>query len=58
MRQISKGAEPTSLTEHRAASRSSYADYWDRGALRAALVAEQRGLCRYCMGRISAEQSI
>ena len=57
MRQISKGAEPNSLTEHRAAPHSSYANYQDKGALRAALVAEQRGLCCYCMGRISAEGS-
>ena len=57
MRQISKGAEPNSLTEHRAAPHSSYANYQDKGTLRAALVAEQRGLCCYCMGRISAEQS-
>lgn len=55
MRQISKGSEPNSLTEHRLASHSSYANYTDKGALRAALVAEQRGLCCYCMGRISTE---
>ena len=58
MRQISKRAEPNSLTEHRAAPHSSYANYQDKGTLRAALVAEQRGLCCYCMGRISAEPSI
>lgn len=55
MRQIVKGAEPNSLTEHRAVPHSSYDNYVDKEGLRAALVAEQRGLCCYCMDRISPE---
>lgn len=55
MRAIAKGNEPVSLTEHRAQEHSSYANYQGKPALRTALVAEQRGLCCYCMGRIIAD---
>lgn len=52
MRAIAKGPEPPSLTEHRNASHSYYDNYHDKDTLRNALVAEQRGLCCYCMGPI------
>ena len=52
MRTIIKRTEPTSLTQHRQTSHSDYDNYTDKDALRAALVAEQQGLCCYCMGRI------
>lgn len=58
MRQISKGPEPAKLKQYRLASdNSSYAGLADiPGAmqeLRESLVQEQRGLCCYCMRRIS-----
>lgn len=40
---------------HRKNSHSSYDNYRDKVGLRNALVAEQRGLCCYCLGRIKAE---
>ena len=56
MRVITKGHEPRSLTEYRNANRNAhdriYDNYQDKDTLRNALVAEQRGLCCYCMGRI------
>lgn len=52
MRAIHKGREPASLTEHRQRAHCDYDNYADKAALRHALVAEQRGLCCYCMGRI------
>lgn len=52
MRAITKGAEPPSLTAHRQSPHCDYDNYADKDALRHALVAEQRGLCCYCMGRI------
>lgn len=55
MRTIIKGAEPASLTQHRLAPHSDYDNYTDKNGLRAALVAEQQGLCCYCMGRIQNE---
>lgn len=51
---ITKGAEPNSLTQHRAQAHSDYNNYGHKDALRAALVGEQRGLCCYCTGRIRA----
>lgn len=54
MRAIIKGQEPRSLVEHRAKQHSDYANYADKGSLRAALVRDQRGLCCYCMSRIAA----
>jgi uncharacterized protein (TIGR02646 family) len=51
---ITKGAEPNSLTQHRAQAHSDYNNYAHKDALRAALVGEQRGLCCYCTGRIRA----
>jgi uncharacterized protein (TIGR02646 family) len=55
LRSIRKGAEPQQLTAYRSKDGGTYANYPDKQALRAALVAEQRGLCCYCMGRIQAE---
>lgn len=57
MRAITKGAEPACLTQHRAAEHSYYHNYIDKNPLRAALVAEQRGLCCYCTARISADRT-
>ena len=52
MRAIAKGPEPASLTAHRQTPHCNYDNYPDKGALRNALVTEQRGICCYCMGRI------
>ena len=52
MRTITKGAEPPSLTAHRKTPHCDYDNYRDKTALREALVAEQGGICCYCMGRI------
>lgn len=55
MRNIAKGAEPASLTVHRQTEHCDYDNYPDKAALRHALVAEQQGLCCYCMARIRDE---
>ena len=52
MRNIAKGAEPPSLTEHRAQKSADYDNYPGKGDLRESLARERRGLCCYCMGRI------
>ncbi|WP_204152869.1 retron system putative HNH endonuclease [Leptolyngbya sp. CCY15150] len=52
MRNISKGAEPKSLTKHRCSTNSDYGNYSEKDELRISLVKEQRGLCCYCMQRI------
>ena len=52
MRAIAKGREPPSLTAHRRKAHSDYDNYADKDSLRGALVAEQGGLCCYCMRRI------
>lgn len=52
MRTIQKGQEPATLTQHRQQPHANYDNYADKAALRAALVAEQRGLCCYCQSRI------
>ena len=52
MRTIVKGPEPATLTQHRQRKCADYENYEDKVALRAALVAEQRGLCCYCQSRI------
>lgn len=54
MRRISKGNEPTSLTEHRCNPPATYDNYGYKDALRESLVAEQRGLCCYCLSPIHA----
>lgn len=53
MRTIIKGPEPASLTAHRKNPHSDYDNYEAKAELRQTLVNEQRGLCCYCMGRIS-----
>lgn len=55
MRAITKGEEPACLAAHRAQDFSDYTNYQGKPALRAALVADQRGLCCYCMARIAAD---
>lgn len=54
MRRIAKGSEPKSLTEYRLSPGAKYDDYPDKQTLRESLVAEQRGICCYCMSRIDA----
>jgi uncharacterized protein (TIGR02646 family) len=58
MRAITKGGEPDSLRSYRATSGATWADFRDTLELRASLVAEQRGLCCYCMCRISANANV
>jgi uncharacterized protein (TIGR02646 family) len=53
MRSITKKREPASLTEHRAGVHCNYDNFGPKDELREALVADQRGLCCYCMTRIS-----
>ena len=57
MRAITKGVEPASLTTHRRLSYSYYDNYKEMDELRDALVREQRGLCCYCMGQISSDET-
>lgn len=52
MRNIQKQAEPISLRRHRKQQHASYATYEERNDLRASLVAEQHGICCYCMQKI------
>jgi uncharacterized protein (TIGR02646 family) len=52
LRAIAKGQEPPSLTAHRQTPHCDYDNYADKDQLREKLVAEQRGLCCYCMRRI------
>lgn len=52
MRNIQKGAEPTSLTQHRQTPHADYLNYGDKDTLRQGLVREQGGLCCYCQSRI------
>lgn len=55
MREISKGEEPASLIAHRQTPHCDYDNYQDKDPLRRALVDEQRGICCYCMARITAD---
>ncbi len=57
MRAINKGNEPPSLTVHRKTQHSNYDNYADKDDLRSVLVAEQRGLCCYCMCRIRSDRT-
>lgn len=56
MRTITKGTEPKSLTTRRAAvavdDPRGYEDYMEKEEVRGLLLAEQKALCCYCMGRI------
>jgi uncharacterized protein (TIGR02646 family) len=55
VRSIRKGPEPRSLTGHRASAHASYDNFAGKDSLRASLVAEQGGLCCYCLSRIRAD---
>lgn len=57
MRNIAKGAEPRSLETHRCSTSANYDNFGtaEKQALRKLLVAEQRGLCCYCLRRIVAD---
>lgn len=52
MREIRKGREPKSLIRHRKTAHADYDNYLFKDELRAALEAEQGGICCYCMQRI------
>ena len=56
MRSIRKGIEPRCLVEHRASAYSNYDNFADKDTLRASLLAEQGGLCCYCLSRITADR--
>lgn len=58
MRTILKGPEPRSLTQHRANKFSDFGNYSDKDQLREHLVREQKGVCCYCMGRISIREHL
>jgi uncharacterized protein (TIGR02646 family) len=55
VRSITKRPEPNSLTRHRVTPGATYETYREKQELRDFLVAEQRGLCCYCMSRIIAD---
>ena len=57
MRKIVKNLEPASLTTHRNTPHCDFDNYAYKDVLRAALVAEQHGLCCYCMRRIDSRSS-
>lgn len=54
MRYITKGREPSSLTQYKKQS-GAYFDGVNKEDIRQALLEEQGYLCAYCMRRISAE---
>ncbi len=56
MRNIVKGREPRSLTEHRTKANADYDNYNHKDDLRQSLVQEQKGLCCYCMSRIKPDR--
>ena len=55
MKHITKGQEPQSLIQHRKQPHSGYDNYAVKDDLREALLAEQGGICCYCMKRITAQ---
>jgi uncharacterized protein (TIGR02646 family) len=55
VRNIAKGPAPLSLLQHRRAAHAGYDNYADKQSLRDSLVAEQRGICCFCMSRIDAD---
>lgn len=57
MRAIRKSTEPKSLAQHRSSPHADYDNYTDKDTLRQALVAEQRGLCCYCLSRIRPDRA-
>lgn len=52
MRTIRKGSEPRELAEYRQSPDAAYDGYRLKDELRKQLVAEQRGLCCYCMSEL------
>ncbi|OGV65523.1 MAG: hypothetical protein A2498_08355 [Lentisphaerae bacterium RIFOXYC12_FULL_60_16] len=52
MKNIVKGNEPPSLTQHRQQAHADYDNYVEKDDLRASLLSEQGHLCCYCMQRI------
>jgi len=52
MRATQKRSEPSSLTQHKRLPHADYDNYHHKDELRFALVAEQKGICCYCMQRI------
>lgn len=58
MKQIVKGDEPFSLSQHRQTPHADYGNYQDKDNLREFLVSEQRGICCYCMCRIRPDASV
>lgn len=52
---IKKGTEPRELTEYKVQPGANYSDFRDKDAVRKALLAEQGGLCAYCMSRITSD---
>src|SRR5690606_29090258 len=59
MRKIVKGVEPRLLTQHRNSAHSNYDNLPStaKQTLRDNLVSEQRGLCCYCLGKITLTES-
>lgn len=55
MRQITKSAEPATLTQHRLQTHANYDNYPDKDGLRRSLCAEQLSVCCYCAGRIFSQ---
>lgn len=55
MRTVIKGPEPASLIRYRHTPNASYDDYTDKRVLREHLAKEQRGLCCYCLSRITPQ---
>jgi uncharacterized protein (TIGR02646 family) len=55
MRQITKSAEPATLTQHRLQTHANYDNYPDKDGLRRSLCAEQLSICCYCAGRIFSQ---
>ncbi len=53
MKQIIKGNEPTDLTNYRQQKDALYEDYAGKDELRDCLEAEQKGICCYCMSRLT-----
>ncbi len=56
MRPIKKGAEPRSLTQHRAQPHADYDNYAEKDDLRKSLSSEQGAICCYCMQRIGDDR--
>ena len=54
MRTIVKGREPKTLTQHRSVPQADFDNFLYKDTLRECLVAEQRGVCCYCLSRIRA----